>query len=164
MRVVTRSRPPIERVHPPDALFRLINPLMRRLIARGRAKDQLLILHYAGRKTGRRFDVPAGCHIIDGVPSVLTSSSWRCNFAGGRDIEVTLRGERRPAHAVLIDDPREVATVYERLIRELGIKQARRRLGLRFNVDRPPTLLELQEAIERSGLSIVRIYDHQPAQ
>jgi hypothetical protein len=164
MRIVTSSRPPVERVHPPDALFRLINPLMRRLIASGRAKDQLLILHYVGRKTGRRFDVPAGCHMIDGAPSVLTGSAWRCNFAGGRDIEVTLRGERRPAYAILIDDPREIATVHERLIRHLGIKQARRRLGLRFNDDRVPTLSELQYAIERSGLSIVRIYDHRPTE
>ena len=67
---------------------------MRRLIASGRFKDQLLILHYVGRRTGRQFDVPAGCHIIDGIPSVLTSSGWRRNFAGGRDIEVTLRGAR----------------------------------------------------------------------
>jgi hypothetical protein len=163
MQVVSKSKPPVERVHPPDALFRLLNPLMRRMITRGRFKDQLLILHYTGRKSGRQFDVPAGCHIIDGVPSVLTSSSWRHNFTGGRDIEVTLQGERQPAHAVLIDDPREVATVYERLIRELGIKQARRRLGLRFNVDREPTLSELQDAIEQSGLSILRIYDRQPA-
>lgn len=155
------NRPPVERVHPPDALFRLANPLMRRLIASGRFKDQLLLLHYVGRKSGRRLEVPAGCHVIDGVPSVLTSSGWRHNFAGGRDIEVTLRGERQPAYAILIDDPREVAVVYERLIQELGLKEARRRLGLRFNVDRAPTVSELQEAIEQSGLSIVRIHDHQ---
>lgn len=41
-----------------------------------------------------------------------------------------------PAHAALIDDPHEVTDVYMRLIDELGIKQARRRLELRFNVDR----------------------------
>jgi hypothetical protein len=123
----------------------------------------MLVLHYVGRRSGRRFDVPAGYHVMDGVPSVLTDSGWRHNFAGGRDIEVTLRGVRRPAHAVLTAEPREVAAVYERLIGELGIKQARRRLGLRFNVDRVPTLSELQEAIEQSGLSIVRIYDHQSA-
>jgi alpha-D-ribose 1-methylphosphonate 5-triphosphate diphosphatase PhnM len=68
-----------------------------------------------------------------------------------------------PAHVALIDDPHEVTDVYMRLIDELGIKQARRRLGLRFNVDRVPTRSELQEAIQRSGLSIVRIHDHQPA-
>jgi hypothetical protein len=46
--------------------------------------------------------------MIDGVPSVLTSSGWRHSFAGGREIEVTLRGERRPAYAVLVDEPGEV--------------------------------------------------------
>jgi hypothetical protein len=159
---VRGTRPPVERIHPPDALFRLLNPLMRRLIAGGRFKDQMLVLHYVGRRSGRRFDVPAGYHIIDGVPSVLTSSGWRYNFTGGRAIEVTLRGERRPAFADLTAEPREVATVYERLILELGTKQARRRLGLRFNVDRAPTLSELQDAIERSGLSIVGVYDQPP--
>jgi hypothetical protein len=101
---------------------------MRRLIAGARFKDQMLVLHYVGRRSGRRFDVPAGYHIIDGVPSVLTSSGWRYNFTGGRAIEVTLRGERRPALAVLTAEPREVAAVYERLILELGTKQARQRL------------------------------------
>ena len=33
-----------------------------------------------------------------------------------------------PAHAVLVDDPQEVTDVYMRLIDEVGIKQARRRL------------------------------------
>jgi hypothetical protein len=158
-----KTRPPVERVHPPDALLRIINPLMRRLIARGRFGHQLLLLHYVGRRSGRRFDVPAGYSVIDGVVSVLTNSGWRHNFAGGRDIEVTLHGRRRPAHAVLVDDPQEVTDVYMRLIDELGIKQARRRLGLRFNVDRVPTRSELQEAIQRSGLSIVRIHDQKPA-
>jgi glycyl-tRNA synthetase beta subunit len=51
-----------------------------------------------------------------------------------------------------------------RLIDELGIKQARRRLVLRFNLDRVPTRSELPKAIRRSGLSIVRIHDQQPAQ
>jgi hypothetical protein len=157
-----KTRPPVERVHPPDALLRMINPLMRRLIARGRFGHQLLLLHYVGRRSGRRFDVPAGYSVIDGVVSVLTNSGWRHNFAGGRDIEVTMHGRRRPAYAVLVDDPQEVTDVYERLIDELGIKQARRRLGLRFNVDRVPTRSELQEAIQRSGLSLVRIHDQNP--
>jgi hypothetical protein len=97
--------------------------------------------------------------MIDGVPSVLTSSGWRHNFAGGREIEVTLRGERRPAYAVLVDETGEITGVYQRLIEKWGLKQARRRLGLRFNVDRVPTAAELRSAIKRSGLSIVRIHD-----
>jgi hypothetical protein len=63
------SRPPVERRHPPDALMRAVNPLVRWLLERGRLGNQLLVLHYTGRRTGRRFDVPAGYHSIDGVVS-----------------------------------------------------------------------------------------------
>ena len=80
--VVMTARPAVERVHSPDALLRLINPLMRRLISRGRFGSQLLLLHYVGRRSGRPFDVPAGYRVIDGVVSVLTNSGWRHNFAG----------------------------------------------------------------------------------
>ena len=131
------------------------------MLARGRLGDHLLVLHYTGHRTGRSFDVPAGYHDIDGVVSVLTSSRWRHNFAGGRDIEVSLRGTRRPARAVLVDDPDAVAEVLDRLIHELGFRRARQRLGLRFNVDRAPTRAELREAVEASGLSIVRIFDRE---
>jgi hypothetical protein len=140
--------------------MRLINPLMRRLVARGSFGNQVILMHYLGRRSGRRFDVPAGYHMIDGVVTIFTDSGWRHNFAGGRDIEVTLLGRRQPARATLHPDPQEVAEIYERLIRDLGTKQASRRLGLRFNVDRAPTRDELRKAIQRSGLSIVRIDPH----
>lgn len=91
--------------------------------------------------------------------SVLTNSSWRHNFAGGKDIDVTLRGWDRGARAVLIDDPDTVAAVYERLIGELGPSRAERRLGLRINLGRAPTYGELRDAVQRSGLSIVQIHE-----
>jgi hypothetical protein len=97
----------VERCHPPSALMRLINPFMRRLVGGGRLGNQILVLHYVGRRSGRHFDVPAGYHLIGGVVSVFTNSGWRHNFAGGRNIEVTLRGVRQPAQAVLCDDPDE---------------------------------------------------------
>lgn len=152
----------MERRHPPKALMRLIDPLMRRLVGRGRGGDQILLLHYVGRRSGRRFEVPAGYHLIDDVVSVFTNSGWRHNFAGGRDIEVTLRGVRQPAHVVLCDGSDEVADIYERLITELGVDRAAWRLGLRINVDRAPTHDELRDAVQRSGPSIVRIYPQPP--
>jgi hypothetical protein len=152
-------KPAVERVHPPNSLMRLVNPITRRLIAAGRMGEQVLLLHYRGHKSGRNFDVPAGYIDIDGVPSVLTNSGWRHNFRGGRDIEVTIRGHRRPARAILVDDPDVVAATYQRLIDEIGVKGAQRRLGVRINMDRPPTQDELREMVERSGLSICRIED-----
>jgi hypothetical protein len=47
---------------------------------------------------------------------------------------------RQPAQAVLCDDPDEVAEIYERSIEDMGTDRAARRLGLRFNVDRAPTM------------------------
>jgi hypothetical protein len=147
----------VERRHPPGALMTLINPIVRRLVSRGRAADQLLVLHYTGRRTGQRYDVPAGYHLVDGVPTVFTNSGWRHNFAGGRDIEVTLRGQRRAARAGLVSDPPTVAAVYRRLIDELGWRAAQRRMGIRITVGRTPTLDELQDAVTRSGLCLVRL-------
>jgi hypothetical protein len=57
---------------------------------------QILVLHYTGRRSGQRYDVPVGYHLIDGVPTVFTNSGWRHNFADGPTIEVTYRGARRP--------------------------------------------------------------------
>jgi hypothetical protein len=74
---VATDKPAVERRHPPNALMRMINPLMRRLGGRGRAGNQILLLHYVGRRSGRHFDVHACCHLIGGVVSVFTNSGWR---------------------------------------------------------------------------------------
>jgi hypothetical protein len=154
---MTGGKPVVERVHLPLALMRVINPLARRLIVRGVAGKQLLVLHYTGRRTGRHYDMPARYHIVDGVPLVLTSAGWRHNFAGGREVEVTLRGKRLRARAVLEYDANAIAVLYERLIGQFGLKRAQRRFAFRINVQRQPTRGELREMVERSGLAIVQI-------
>ncbi len=154
------TRPAVERVTPPLALMKLTNPVMRRLLAsplHALASRQLLLLHFAGRRTGRRYTVPTGYHDLDGVLSVLTNSGWRVNFRGGADIEVTLRGQRRPARAILVEDPDTVAAAYHGVIDRLGWRAAQRRLGIRINIGRPPTRDELVNAVRESGLSIVRL-------
>ena len=154
------ARPAVERVRPPLLLVRLANPVMRRLLAsplHALASSQLLLLHFTGRRSGRRYSVPVGYHDLDGVPSVLTNSGWRLNFRGGADIEVTLRGRRRPARATLVEDPATVAAVYQDTTDRLGWRAAQRRLGIRINVGRAPTRDELVEAVRASGLAIVRL-------
>ncbi|MEU7377713.1 hypothetical protein [Streptomyces albidoflavus] len=154
---MTTQRPAVERTHPPAFLMKAVNPLTRRLIARGKASDALLVLHYTERKSGTAYDVPAGYHLIDGQITVFTNSAWRHNFTGGRDITVTLRGARTPARAELAAETDEVTDVYARLITELGPTTAARRLGIRINVDRAPTRDEIRSAIAASGLSMIRV-------
>lgn len=148
----------VERVHPPDVLWKyVVNPVMRRILASGggRIGNRLMLLHYRGRRSGSRYDVPVGYRDIDGRMAVLTNAGWRVNFRGGHDCELTLKGERRLAHGTLVEQPGEVATVYRSLIGRVGIKNAPRQLGIRINVDRVPTHDELVAAAEREGLSIL---------
>ena len=153
-------RPAVERVKPPDALVRIANPVFGWILRsplHGLVDEHLLLLHFRGRKTGRAYTVVAGHRNIDGQLGVLTNSGWRANFRGGAPAEVTLAGERRPAHADLVENPEKVARVYASLIEEYGHEQAGRRLGIRINVDRPPTHEELLDLMRRSGLSLVTI-------
>jgi len=138
--------------------MRLGNPMMRFLALRVSALQRyVIVLHYEGRKSRVKYDLPVGYHIIDRQISILTNSAWRHNFRNGTDLEVTYQGQRRPAWATLVDSPGVVASVYEAQVADLGVTDTRRRLGVRINLDRLPTHGEWLEVIRREGMSIVRI-------
>ena len=138
--------------------MRLINPLTKRFLRRGgKISERLVILHFTGRKSGREYSTPVGYRTIDGRIALLTNSGWRHNFRGGADVQVTLKGDTIDARARLLSSPAAVAEIYDRLIGELGWQKAGRELGIRINADRRPTLGELEEMIQKSGLSIVWI-------
>lgn len=150
----------VERVKPPEAVMKIANPLFGWMLGsplHGLVDEHLLLLHFRGRKTGRAYTVVAGHRNIDGRLGVLTNSGWRVNFRGGAPVEVTLKGERRRGHADLVEEPAQVARVYATLIEEHGYERAGRQLGIRINVDRPPTHEELIDLMRRSGLSLVAI-------
>lgn len=156
----TDDVPLIERVHPPAAVMRVVNPIMRRLLSSRLHRlmsGQLLVLHFRGRRTGTLYDVPAGYRMRDGALEILTNSRWRANFRGGRDVEVTYRGRRRRAHAITVEDPGTVAAIYDQMIDELGLRQAQRRLGIRVHARRRPTTAELADAVQRLGICIVSV-------
>lgn len=138
--------------------MKLINPLSRSLLKRGKAESMAQhvgVLRFRGRRTGREFELPAGVRTVRGRLATLTNSSWRVNFRGGHDLELIYQGETRRAHGTLLEDPDEVAEIYDELISEVGVGEAGRRLGIRVNVDRAPTRDELRAMIERSGLSVL---------
>jgi hypothetical protein len=149
--------PAVERRPPPRRLVRLVNPLVRRLVAKGVGADQLLVLHLRGRRTGRAYDLPVGYYLVDGVMTVLTDSAWRHNVAEPTEVAATVAGVRRPFRASLQDDPDEVAGVLAGLVARLGVTGPGRRLGLRVRVDRPPTRDELADLVRRTGLTAVRL-------
>ena len=155
---MSTPQPAVIRKHPPKVLMKLVNPVVRRQIRRGRggAAENLLLLHFTGRRSGRSFEVPAAQQHIDGRLYVLTNSGWRTNFRGGADIEVTLQGRRRPMRAVLNENPGSVAALYAQLLAELGRHRANR-LGITVTMDRLPTIEELRDAVTRHRLSVVEL-------
>ncbi|URN11134.1 hypothetical protein LUW77_01515 [Streptomyces radiopugnans] len=152
------QQPAVTRRHPPKALMKLVNPVIRARIERGRGgvAKRLLLLHFTGRRTGREFDVPAARQDVGGRLCVFTDSGWRVNFREGADIEVTLDGERTPMRAVLDEDPDSVAAQYAEKLAEIGHRKANR-LGITVNVDRLPTVDEIRDAVVRHGLSVVHL-------
>ncbi|MDC7122768.1 nitroreductase/quinone reductase family protein [Cellulomonas fimi] len=157
----------VERVRPPAAPFDLWNRSVRWMLSSPRRSRRigahLLILHVRGRRTGRVIDVPVAYRPQpDGRLLVLTSSTWRLNLRDRTDVEVTLRGVRRPAAAELVEEPTAVAAVYARLIDEVGPRRAVRQLGVRVNVGRTPTRDELVEAVVRDHLAVVLLRVEDP--
>ncbi len=156
------SRPPVERVRPPKAPYRVVNRVLRWMLSRpARARRigrHLLLLHLTGRRSGRRMVFPVAYRRLgDGRLLVLTNSPWRVNLRDRPDVTVTLLGQARPAQAELVEDPDTVAAVYRALIEEAGHARAGRRMGIRINVPRTPTLAELADAARRDGLAVIRL-------
>ncbi|MBK8468323.1 MAG: nitroreductase family deazaflavin-dependent oxidoreductase [Actinomycetales bacterium] len=134
---------------PPAAALKVANAGLR-IILRSplhrAVSGGLMLLHVTGRKSGRVYDVPVGRHEYNGQLVTSAGGAWRRNLAGGADLEVTLDGRRRRARGELVEDPHEVAQIFSYLLAKVGLKRANT-LGLRLNVDRAPTLTELQAAL-----------------
>ena len=161
--VITTSdsgRPPVEGAEPPEALARVVNPLIQVLLRSPLHRlfsRHLMLLAFRGRKSGKMYEVVVGRHEVDGallVPTGTTGRRWRLNFRGGTPVEVTLGGSRRRGRGALIEDAGEVARIHRMLLGRLGLKGARR-LGLRVNVDREPDDDELKVLL--AGRGVVRI-------
>jgi len=116
----------------------------------------LMVLHVTGRKTGNVYHVPVGRHELDGQFMTYGGGAWRNNLRGGAELRVTLGGREHAAHAVLDDDPERVAQVFTTLLDRLGYKKASR-LGLKVNVDRPPTPDEIREATRGRTLILITL-------
>ncbi|GAA3026922.1 hypothetical protein GCM10017559_61220 [Streptosporangium longisporum] len=106
-------------------MMRLFNPLMRVQVRKGKARSVggVILLHFTGRKTGKRYEVPVMKQDEDGRLCVYTEARWKVNLRGGADVEVTDMGRRTPMRAELMDDPDAMATEMEGLVRKIGLRR-----------------------------------------
>lgn len=89
------------------------NPIIKWLIRsplHGFVSKSMLIIGYAGRKSGKRYETPVN-YVRDGDNLLVTSyqnRSWWRNLLGGAPVTVWLTGKRSEAHAEAYTDQAEV--------------------------------------------------------
>ncbi|HZQ32137.1 MAG TPA: hypothetical protein VFB19_10425 [Mycobacterium sp.] len=145
--------------HPPDAVLRLINPVVRRLLRTpllGAMRKELMVVSFSGRKTGRRYSVPVSAHRIDDGLYALIGAPWKLNFRGGATAEVLHDGTTTAMRGELVEDPATVADLYHRCAAAYGVRRAQRTMGLKFRDPRVPTLDEFREAVSANKLAAIR--------
>jgi hypothetical protein len=157
---MAEQSPAVTISHPPEALLRAVNPVMRFLLGTplaGSVRKQMMVMSFTGRKSGRRYSIPVSAHVIDDELYALTSAPWKNNFRDGAAAEVLLDGKRTPMRGELITDPATVADLSHRCAESYGVKRAQRMMGLGFRDQRIPTLEEFTEAAQRLRMAAVKL-------
>ena len=152
--------PAVEDAAPNATLTRYANPLVRLLFRTPLKRSlgrQLAVLRFTGRRSGRNYCFPVGVLSVRSGRIITSRRSWQSNFDGGLACDMLLDGRWQPVRAERVSDADETADLFGELIEKFGRANAPRRLGLRVNVDRPPTHDELVDAVRRIKLSIISI-------
>lgn len=150
----------VDIAHPPAALLRLVNPILRSLLhtpLAGPLRTQLMVVSFTGRKTGRHFSIPLSAHVIDNDFYALTEAGWKHNFSDGAAAQVVYDGKTTAMRGELIRDRAVVSELFLRAAQAYSVKRGQRMLGLSFRDRRIPTLEEFAEAVDRLKLVAIRL-------
>jgi hypothetical protein len=156
---MTDRSPAVTIGHPPEALLRAINPMLKFLLGTplaGPMRKQLMVMNFKGRKSGRQFAIPVSAHRIDNDLYAIGSAAWKHNFRDGADAEILYNGQKTKMRGELIADPAVVADLSHRCAESYGVKRAQTMMGLKFRDNRIPTVEEFKEAIAREKIAAVR--------
>ena len=145
--------------HPPEAFLRVVNPMMKLLLRTplaGAARNQLMVVNFTGRKSGRAYSIPLSAHLIDGNLYAMAAATWKNNFRDGAPAQVLHNGKTTAMRGELITDKALVADLYSRCAESYGVKRAERAMGLGFRDHQMPTRDQFAEAVEELGLRAIR--------
>lgn len=146
------TRPPMPRI-----MYRIVNPLMKLVLhspLHGSISQELMILKFTGRKSGKQFSTPVGYARQGNTVLVFTHSSWWKNFIGGAPVTVYMQGKDIPGTARVVTDPKEVKAMLQSLIASNGEERARR-VGI--YVDHLESMDPQTAAQQIQGLFFVKI-------
>jgi hypothetical protein len=145
--------------HPPRAAQKVIGPIMRLLLhtpVLGSAREELMVISFKGRKTGRQYAIPVSAYQIDNNLYALIAARWKHNFRDGATAEVLHDGKTTTLRGELIQDRATVADLYRRSCETYGVKTAQRMMGMKFRVQQMPAVEDFSEVIEREHLAAIR--------
>jgi deazaflavin-dependent oxidoreductase (nitroreductase family) len=91
----------------------LRTPLLCRAVGR-----RLITMYVVGRKTGRCYPVPVAYTRQDGVLLIGTPFGWGRNLRSGEQVDIRLKGKRRPADVQVIADELGVIDAYTVMARD----------------------------------------------
>ncbi len=141
--------PPVEPNFPPEhlahAVSRVVKVLMKTPLRRQVGKH-FMVLHVIGRKSGKKFDVVIGRHELDGRTVGSVGGQWRYNLRGGAEIDVSTDKGLQRARVTVVEDRMAMAAIFTDVVRQLGYQNAKY-LALKVNVDRIPTVAEVEAAL-----------------
>jgi len=156
---MTKQANAITMSHPPDAFLRLVNPIMKLLLHTpfaGAARNQLMVVDFTGRKSGRHYSIPLSAHVIDGVLYAMTGKTWKNNFRDGAAAQVLHDGKTTTMRGELITDKALITDLYSRCTESYGVKRAERAMGLGFRDHQMPTRDQFAEAVDQLHLNAIR--------
>ena len=150
MATTTATAAPIRVAVPSPRVLRLINPIVaaflrspfHRLLSR-----EVLLLTFAGRRSGRRITIPVGYTREGEALTLFSTRSWWKNLRGGAAVAVLLGGRPRTARATPTDDRATVLAEVRRYVARYGAKDAGRRIGVALDPARPPSRDELASGL-----------------
>jgi len=148
---------------PPDALVRVVNPVLKRMLRsplHPLVSDDLLLLTITGRKTGTRYTFPVGYEQRDDTLAVIShGTNWWMNLReGGAEVTVLLRGERRSGHATVQEDDEAVAEYLHGYVRREGVGSDRR-AGLKIDGEAVPDTAALRDVVDHVVVVTIDLED-----
>ena len=156
---MTEQSNPISISHPPAVFLRVVNPIMKLLLHTpfaGAARNQLMVVDFTGRKSGRPYSIVLSAHVIDGVLYAMTGAVWKSNFRDGATAQVLHAGKTTTMRGELITDKAHNADLFARCAESYGAKRAERAMGLGFRDHQLPTHDQFAEAVDELNLRAIR--------
>jgi hypothetical protein len=143
---------------PSPRVLHAINPVVAAILRspfHRLLSEQVLLLTYTGRQTGRRYTFPVGYSREGAILTIVSTRHWWKYLLGSAPVTVRLQGRCRTTRADVITEPDAVLAEVERLVARYGRRSVSQRMYLALDTTPPPTREELARALR--GWVVIRL-------